>query len=235
MTNFEYIFKDKSIIHALITKPSVNSKIGFGYVMMTYHFSVDQVEKIDISLDKKNCRDCPLSYSNNRGQSGGCYTHKGVQRFGIIAMMKRLNKLQKQGLIKEFDSEAFDGYVKMSRTINPQLLRLGAYGEPVLLNANVIEKLTACAKTYTGYTHMWKLKKYNQHNRFIMASTHSHEETKKANKRGFRAFQTGVTSSIKMPVCPASKEFKGYRKTCIECASCNGNVKRTNNIFIKMH
>lgn len=159
MTNFEYIFKDKSIIHALITKPSVNSKIGFGYVMMTYHFSVDQVEKIDISLDKKNCRDCPLSYSNNRGQSGGCYTHKGVQRFGIIVMMKRLNKLQKQGLIKEFDSEAFDGYVKMSRTINPQLLRLGAYGEPVLLNANVIEKLTACAKTYTGYTHMWKLKK----------------------------------------------------------------------------
>lgn len=235
MTHFEYVFKDKSIIHALITKPSVNSKLGMGYVMLTYHFSVEQVENIDISLDQKNCRDCPLSYSNNGGKSGGCYTHKGLQRFGIIAMMKRLNKLHKQGLIHEFDADAFDGYVKMSKNIHPQLLRLGTYGEPVLLNADVIETLTTCARTYTGYTHMWRVKKYSEHNRFIMASTHSHKETQNANRKGFRAFQTGATSSIKMPVCPASKEFKGHRKTCIECASCNGNRKRTNNIFTKLH
>ena len=54
MNYLEYIFKDKSVIHALITKPSVNSKIGLGYVMMTYHFSVDQIEKLDLSLDTNN-------------------------------------------------------------------------------------------------------------------------------------------------------------------------------------
>lgn len=235
MTQFEYIFKDKSIIHVLVTKPSVNSKLGLGYVMLTYHFSIEQVNNMDLSLDRKNCRDCPLSYSNNGGKSGGCYTHKGLQRFGILAMLKRLNRLHKQGLINEFDTDAFDRYVKMSKNIHPTLLRLGTYGEPVILPTEIIDTLTKCARTYTGYTHMWRVKKYEHHSKYIMASTHSHKETTKANKKGFRAFQTGATSLLKMPVCPASKEFKGHRKTCIECASCNGNLKRTNNIFIKLH
>lgn len=235
MTYIEYIYRDNNIIHALVTKPSVNSKLGLGYVMMTYHFSVEQVENIDITLDRHNCKKCPLSYTNNKGKSGGCYTHKGLQRFGIIAMMKRLNKLHNLGVIKEFNQELFDAYAKISKNIHPALLRLGTYGEPVLMSSEAIETLTQCARTYTGYTHMWRVKKYNKHNKFIMASTHSHKETMNANKKGFRAFQTGATSSIKMPVCPASKEFKGKRKTCIECASCNGNLKRTNNIFIKLH
>ena len=46
-----YNFRTGNIVHSLDVKFSENSKIGWGIVLQTYHYSIEQVEKNDIKLD----------------------------------------------------------------------------------------------------------------------------------------------------------------------------------------
>ena len=92
MKNIKYTFSDDKNVHVLQAKISQNSKIGAGYVLQTYHFSVDQVKNNDFTQDTNNCMDCPFSYNQNNGKSGGCYTHKGMQLMGLKSMLRSLNK-----------------------------------------------------------------------------------------------------------------------------------------------
>jgi hypothetical protein len=233
----EYIFHHKGIVHVLQTKPSANSKLGIGMVMQTYHFSLDQVISVDFTQDKDNCRDCPMSYNQNGGKSGKCYTHTFQHRMGLMGMLKRLNRLYLIGAIKSINKDDFNNYLIISKAVKPTLLRLGAYGEAALLPLNIVGKLVKCAVTYTAYSHMWTKPEYKGYSKYFMASTHGYFETLVANSLGFRAFESAKTQDVtKMAMCPAAKEFSGNKKTCIECGACNGTHKqKTNNIFIKTH
>lgn len=233
---YEYIFHDKEIVHVLQTKPSSNKKLGIGIVMQTYHFSLQQVIHNDLTLDKDNCRLCPLSYVKGDGQSQGCYCHKGLQRFGLISMLKKLHRIYHEDKIKLFHQEKFDNYKINSKTANPILLRLGAYGEAVLMPFEVVDGLVGCAKNFTAYTHLWDKPEYQKYSKYFMASTHGYFETLVANSMGFRAFESAIESDVKTPICPAAKEFKHKKKTCIQCGACDGVARgKTNNIFIKIH
>ena len=53
MKNLRYIYKTNNTVHVLNAKVSENSKIGVGYVLQTYHFSIDQIINNDIKDDKK--------------------------------------------------------------------------------------------------------------------------------------------------------------------------------------
>lgn len=227
----EYIFKDKKVIHVIQCKPSANKKLGmYNMVIQTYHFSEEQLT--DFRNDKANCLDCPYSYNQNEGKSGGCYVHKGYQGLGIRAMVKRLSKMS----IPDFNQEHFNSFIAYASSYNIELTRLGAYGEPALLPLRVVGKLTRISKGYTGYTHQWGKPEVKGYSKYLMASTHSRFETSAANSLGFRAFQSAETKDSKMAVCPASKEFTGKKKTCVECAACNGTQNgRKNNLFIQKH
>lgn len=233
----EYIFHHKGIVHVLQTRPSTNSKLGIGMIMSTYHFSILQIVNTSLVYDKGSCMDCPLSYNQNGGKSGGCYTHKSYQYMGLQSMLKRLNKLYLANKIGRLDKDAFNLYLIQSRAAKPILLRLGSFGEGVLLPLNIVGKLVKCATTYTGYTHQWGRPEYKGYSKYFMASTHGYFETLVANSLGFRAFESAKTQDVtKMAMCPAAKEFSGNKKTCIECGACNGTFKqKTNNIYIKTH
>lgn len=227
----EYIFKHEGVIHVIQCKPSENTKIGiFSLVIQTYHISEEQLS--DFSNDQLNCLDCPYSYNMNEGKSGGCYTHKGLQGVGIKSMVRRLSKLN----IDPFDSTSFNSYIQKIAKFPIQLCRLGAYGEPCLLPLNVIEALIKTSKTHTGYTHQWNKEEYKDYSKYLMASTHNSFETSIANDMGFRAFESNKVKEKTVAICPASKEFKGNKKTCVECAACCGTVSsKKSNIFIYKH
>lgn len=234
MNNIEYTFKLNNQIHVLQTKPSSNSKLGAGYITATYHFAVEQVVNNNIKLDANTCFDCVYSYSHNGGKSGGCYTHSSLQGLGLRAMLNRLNKIYNKGTIKEYDKDSFNSFVQASKLIKPALVRLGQYGEPTTLALNMLGKLAKISK-HTGYTSQWNKHQVQGYSKYLMASTHSKFESSVANSLGFRSFESSKQKESKMAVCPASKEF-GKKKTCIECAACNGTVnKKTNNIHIKQH
>jgi len=228
-----YQFIENDVITCLSCKNSANTKLGKSKLIATYHFSIDQILSIDLKQDAKNCLDCPFSYSSGDGK---CYTHKGTQYFGLIAMMKRLRKVLLKGEILPFDQTSFEKFVNRTQSKRvkrkPTFLRMGAYGEPIFLPLSVIKTLTAVVNNnYTGYTQQWG-KKYEDYKTYLMASCHNSFEYNIAKSLNWRTFFVDGTDGIN---CPASDEA-GKRTTCDVCALCSGtNGKGKTDIFIKNH
>lgn len=221
MKKLEYIFKYNNVVNVIQLKPSANSKIGFGYVVQTYHFSPDQFK--DFKEDSLNCLGCPFSFSSGTELSGQCYTHKGPQRMGLASMLRRISKLD----IKPFSEGEFDKLMQKVDIIKPNLVRFGAYGEPTLLPMYVVKQLTKY--NHTGYTHAWR--KFPQYAGIFQASVHSLVELAQANHLGYKTFRIADVKERSEALCPASKEA-GKKKTCVECRMCNGAMK---NVVIAQH
>ena len=225
----EYIYttENNTLVNVLQCKLSQNSKIGLGIIIQTYHFSIDQVNTIDLKQDKNNCLDCPLSYSNNEAKQSKCYTHKGFQLMGLKSMLKRLNKLNISGLILPFNNDTFNAnFVDKLKNVDISLTRFGSYGEPIFLGPNVAKVLKSLSKNSTGYSHQYKQDKYNWSNEFFMASTHNDKDNAIAKNRNFRSFfvldkKVGFQNKDIIN-CPASKE-SNKKTTCVSCSLCSGN------------
>ena len=243
MKSIEYIFSTNNgtIVNVIEFKISQNSKIGEGLVIQTYHFSIDQVKQNDFTLDSANCLDCPLSRSNGY-KLGQCYTHKGLQLMGLKSKLRKLFKLHKLQAIEAFNKIDFNEWqkrvslqllknAKRGKESTIKLVRFGAYGEPIFLGEETIEKLSTMGKNITGYTHQYNKDKYNWANKFFMASTHSAKDKAVAKNRNFRQFNVVLKDEkIENSVnCPSSKEFealKGKKVSCVDCSLCSGNFKK---------
>ena len=232
----KYNFKHNDVVHSLDVKISQNSKIGFGIVLQTYHFSIEQIENNDFTLDEKNCLDCPYSFNQNNGKSGKCYTHKGMQLMGLKSKLKSLHKQNLQGKIKEFNSDDFRKFISHSSIKKIDLIRFGAYGEAVTLPLEVrdtlfdVQNILGCK--VTSYTHQWRTANETR----FMASTHNLAEMLQAKKLGYRCFTVTAEAIDNAFNCPASKESE-RKKTCVQCGLCDGQVsgKRKKDIYILKH
>jgi|TARA_B110000908_G_C10257857_1_gene456870 hypothetical protein len=231
MKKIEYVFIDKKVVHILQLKPSQNSKLGFGMVVQTYHFSLEQIKANEFKLDKSNCLGCPYSYTSEGEKSGKCYTHKGMQRLGLVQMLKRLhNNLDS---FSTFDKQTFDNFMAKVHLARPILVRFGTYGEPSLLGEELLKDISD-GYNFTGYTHAWR--KFSL-GKYLMASTHTTKERKQANKRDYRTFNVVSKDykALKDEVnCPASKE-SGKKATCITCGLCKGTQTKAKDIYIIHH
>ena len=231
-----YNFRTGNIVHSLDVKYSANSKIGIGIVLQTYHYSIEQVENNDFTLDAFNCMDCPYSFNQNDGKSGKCYTHKGMQLMGLLSKLESLHKQNLQGKIKEFNSNDFRKFISHSSIKKIDLIRFGAYGEAVTLPLEVIDTLfdvqSILKCKVTSYTHQWRTANETR----FMASTHNLAEMLQAKKLGYRCFTVTAEAIEEAFNCPASKESE-RKKTCVQCGLCDGQVsgKRKKDIYILKH
>lgn len=219
----EYVCKHGDNVHVIKLKNSENKKLGTSLTLHTYHFTKQQVSTGVLSFDKGVCLNCPLSFNQNNGKTGGCYTHKGLQNMGLMSMLRRLKKLD----ILPYTDSSFKQFMSgIKRNYQVGLVRIGSYGESVTFPG-----LTHLLKLpHVGYTRQWM-----QHPELagkIMASCFSSIEAAHANSLGFKAFVSVPTLPSGVAVCPASKEFKGTKLTCDKCKACDGTK---NNIYIKKH
>jgi len=107
-----------------------------------------------------------------------------------------------------------------------RFLRIGAYGDPLMVPIWVWRLLTPVLKGWTGYTHQWANTTLDPlpYQQFLMASVETPEEHAQAQALGWRTFRVRGTLDGLLPgelVCPASAEA-GHRLTCIECRICAG-------------
>ena len=219
----EYICRYKGLVHVIKFKPSENSKLGKSNTLHTYHFTDLQVKTGLLAHDTGVCMDCPYSYNQNKGKTGGCYTHKGFQVLGLISMLKRLGKLD----IKPYTEKSFIDFISVLKgNYTLDLVRLGVYAEPTTFPG--LEHLLKLP--HIGYTRQWA--KHPELAGKIMASCFSHVEATFANSMGFKAFVSVQQLPNSVAVCPASKEFKGNKLTCDKCHACDGTKS---NIYIKKH
>ena len=98
---FNFILND--VVHSIDIKKSATPKLAesSSRILQTYSFSINQIMNKSLIDDKDVCFNCPFSYNQNNGRSGGCYTHKGLLSFGLKSKMNRLNKLLLAGKIQK--------------------------------------------------------------------------------------------------------------------------------------
>jgi hypothetical protein len=221
-------------VHSIDLKLSATKKLGGRFIVQTYHYDLQQVINNDLTMDKENCLDCPFSYNQNNGKSGGCYTHKGNMLMGLKSKLRTLNKQYKLGLLGSNYSNVLPTLNDYAKDINISLVRFGSYGEAITLPLDLLNGLSKLAKRKTGYTHQWNKPEYKDYSKFLMASTHNIFEANIANDLGFRTFNVGtIENSIMCPSSPTIQKDK--RVPCANCGLCAGNSISAKNIYIPKH
>lgn len=198
-------------------RASKNTKTGPMVQTWILRSDVSPISAIMTGADESICGSCP-----HRGPLGNrsCYVNVGKAPSNVWKAFKR----GRYGCVEDL---ATFGQNKK--------IRLGAYGDPAAVPSDVWRTLVSQARTWTGYTHHWKLRPSLKG--LLMASVDSPSEYQLATMKGWRTFR--VTSKMegleKEIFCPASEEMN-HRTTCVKCGLCNGQQgDARKNIVILAH
>jgi hypothetical protein len=232
---FNFILND--VVHSIDIKKSATPKLAesSSRILQTYSFSINQIMNKSLIDDKDVCFNCPFSYNQNNGRSGGCYTHKGLLSFGLKSKMNRLNKLLLAGKIQKGYFGIFEKIYKYSQKYPIKFARFGTYGEPTLLPIELMQSLSTLVKKYSGYTHQWD-KVNKDYSKFLMSSVHNIFEVNIAKSLGYRSFLVGNNKPDNFVLCPSSSTIaKDNKVSCSNCGLCSGTNVKGKSIFEFQH
>ncbi len=186
---------------------STNSKTGPMAQTYILRADVHPVGAVHSGADSSICGDCPLRPSIATGAR--CYVNKG---FGPAAVWRHL-----------------DAYPSLSpravgriAAANGIPVRIGTYGDPGAVPAQVWRALLDGQPRHTSYSHQWTRRPSLRP--FTMASVDSAEQAQQAQSQGWRTFRVIGAGESLLPneiACPASAE-QGHRTTCAKCNLCDG-------------
>lgn len=194
-------------------------------IVQQYSFDLNQVdyvrecmvsgEKIShkkfFSLADSVCFDCPF-----RGYLK-CYTHKFRQAGGFISTIQSI--LRDGVEFSEMTEEIQSNIIGMSQN---RFVRFGSYGEPTLVDFELVNEITQVAKSWTGYSHQWRQPKNDLYKLFFMASCETITDQLKAEQKGWRGFVVRSEDQVINAIqCPASKELN--ISNCSKCGLCSGS------------
>lgn len=111
-------------------------------------------------------------------------------------------------------------------------LRIGAYGDPMVVPIHVWEMAVARASKHTGYTHMWRdAPRDARWQRLLMASCDSEADVKLASSYGWSTYRAGLNEGD----APTNDEIRCPENTigitCKACGLCNGTKQRQRHIY----
>ena len=211
---------------------SSNSKTGNGVQVFFLPRAMIEKGKLELEEDTPICFNCPLA------KGKGCYVPKGLSGWGLRS---KLRSLHKKLILHNMEQI-------LARVRDFTYIRLGAYGEPILLGINFLKELVK-GRNWTGYTHQWRQDNYQGYKEYLMASVHSLSEAMEAEARGWRWFWSVEEMDPLITIrrgamvyngkviavnCPASKEA-GRKAICNTCGLCKGTSMRARNIWIRKH
>lgn len=235
------IYRDQKNLFIFQIGKTSNAKISDGKnkIVQTYTFSINQFNLVKsgnynmksfFGLDGSNCLDCPFSGNKNQIM-GKCYTHKPIQYFGFISMLKSIKLSVNE--IPYLNDQIRDEIINNSIG---KYVRFGTYGEPSLIDYNLVSDICKVCNNWTGYTHQWSKQFGQKYASFFMSSVHSSLESIASESINFRSFIVSQKNEISNNiVCPASKE-SGYKSTCEKCSLCSGKLgKGKKSVVINYH
>jgi hypothetical protein len=216
---------DNSPIVVLAKTGSRNSKTGD--MVQTYIIRSDMrpADANRLGADFAICGDCihrgtpdatkPDGLANNRS----CY----VEMRGVTAMYKAYRR----GSYEDISNHP-EAIAKLARG---RKVRLGAYGDPAVVDSRLWDNLLKDATGSTGYTHQLNQPKADIRTDLFMISADTMYDGLMAWKNKTRTFR--VIHSIKQLapneiICPATPEAKNTKPTtCEACRLCEGTTDKT--------
>lgn len=214
---------DGKPIIVVATFKTANTKTGDMIQTWILRRDVSPIVAINNGSDISVCGSCPLRgiIQDNTNRMRGCYVK-------VSNAPRAVWQSYQNGNYPKYNAKnhlaLFDG----------RKLRLGAYGDPVASPLNVWKPLMRVSSGWSGYTHQWRDRRFSRWSKYIMASTHTIDENKEAQERGFRWFRSGDVIGDGEMLCPASEEA-GKRLTCATCLACSGGASSKVSVFIPGH
>lgn len=194
-------------------EPSRNAKTGPMAQLWVLRADQHPYEAIQTRQDYSVCGDCRLRGEWPAAANRACY----VKMDGPGSIYKAWRR----GIYPVVDPGVVNDHL---RRRGGRALRLGAYGDPCALPAEVIAVLVSCGVKWTGYTHQWREWRSQRYREWLMASVETEGEAKLAQAMGWRTFRVRTADQPLMDaelICPASIEA-GHRLTCEKCGVCKG-------------
>lgn len=219
--------------------PSTNAKTGPLAQLWIMLQDLPHGKSLATGQDAGVCGACPFAAGR------GCY----VTGRSVSAIWKAY-KAGAYGAVVAPEAAAATLLFQIKRRII-QGIRLGAYGDPVALPLDIVERLVIPVRdagaAVTGYTHAWR-PEYRlagqpepdpEWRRYLMASCHHRRDVESARLQGWRPFTllreapegadpyvwaTTQAREQGVALCPAGSERPEHlRVTCSQCGGCNGS------------
>ena len=209
-----------------ITESSNNDKTGAMVQTFIMRQDIAPHKALKTGDDSSVCGDCPLR-PINKGATR-CYVRVYQAPLSVWNAFHR-GRYATAGV--DFDTallpEPFEGLA----------FRIGSYGVPAAIPANVWKTATRRVKNRTGYTHQWRRRIGVGLKGLCMASADSESDVAAAMAKGWRTFRVRKHDAPVLAnesICPASKEG-GQRVQCDTCGLCKGAAIAAKNIVIIDH
>lgn len=112
------------------------------------------------------------------------------------------------------------------RYFEGQLLRVGAYGDPVAVPIEVWQPFINMSYQATSYTHLWRLACAQPFQAWTMASVDGPLEREEARALGWRTYRVDGGEGLGKDEiwCPATTPG-GNRALCETCMACDGHMR----------
>jgi hypothetical protein len=202
-----------------LQQKSANRKTG--NTLQTWILREDQhpQEALNSGNDKSICGGCKFRKVLN----GGCYVRVSQAPAAIWRAYKR-------GGTPEIN------LTQLAQLTTGRVVRLGSYGDPTAVPIEVWEAALSTASGHLGYTHQWRVKRFQKYKTMLMASVDMPHEKVEAANLGWGTFHVRPKGDAsKDPdemVCPASAEM-GHAVDCTQCLACDG--KSQSHVTIQAH
>lgn len=178
---------------------SSNRKTGAMLQTYVLRSDVSPVLAVKMGLDASICHDC-AARGNGTGKGRWCYVNLG------------------QGPRSVWDAYSRGVYgtaTSIEDVGAGRHVRVGTYGDPAAIPADVWTQLLRRAAGHTGYTHQWR--RAPELAAFCMASADSEADKVLAWDSGFRTFRVADAPGAGEIECPSSRGVQ-----CVDCRLCDG-------------
>ena len=206
---------DGAPIVGIATLKSKNEKTGNMVQTFILRADVHPMDAIKSADDASICGDCV-----HRGSAS-------TKRTCYVDVSKSVSAVYKAFLRGSYVDYSHDPSLG-AKLLRGRMVRLGAYGDPAMIDIDAWLAILQFSLGWTGYSHQWKQAWAQAHRELCMASADNASERDLARSMGWRTFRViPLTQALALKheiACPASPEG-GNRKQCIDCGACDGALK----------
>lgn len=211
-------------IVVIMTMKSKNRKTGNMIQVWILPENVSPMEAVKLRLDDMICGLCShrLRLHPDGDLHRTCYVNLGQAPHSIW-------KAYKAGIYPDISNTS-----NVDDLLRDRYIRWGAFGDPAMIDPDIVNAFNRKAKGHTGYTHQWMHKFADPFIGIFQASCDSFNDYLTASSKGWKCFTVvnsdddNVTNVGKL--CPT--EVPNSQAECKSCTLCEGSKT---DIYIPAH